>query len=62
MKRNAVSSHHCYSASTVYTEELIREAFENAEDGVVVGGNRKRDLRFADDQAIMANTNNGFQS
>lgn len=38
----------------IYTEELITGAIENT--GVVVGWKRIEDIRFADDQATMADT------
>jgi len=34
----------------IYIEELIREALENTEEGVKVGGKIVKALRFADDQ------------
>ena len=43
-------------------QELITEAFENSEeDGVKVGGTLVNAVRFADGQAMVANSNAGLQ-
>jgi len=36
-----------------YIEELIREALQDSEEGVKVGGKSIKALRFADDQAMV---------
>jgi len=38
----------------IYIEELIREALENTEEGIKVGGKTVKAMRFADDQAMLA--------
>ena len=45
----------------IYIEELIREALENLEVGIKVGGTLVKALRFADDQAMLAGTQEGLQ-
>src|SRR6266536_4337737 len=45
----------------IYIQELITEALENSEDGVKVGGTLVNAVRFADDQAMVANSNAGLQ-
>src|SRR6218665_3362594 len=37
----------------IYIEELIREALEDIEEGIKVGGKIIKALRFADDQAML---------
>ena len=39
----------------LYVEKMMVEAFEDCDLGIRVGGNRIRDIRFADDQAMIAN-------
>ena len=38
----------------IYIEELTREALEDTEEGIRVGGKIIKALRFADDQAMLA--------
>jgi len=45
----------------IYIQELITEALENSEDGVKVGGTLVNAVRFADGQAMVANSNAGLQ-
>jgi hypothetical protein len=45
----------------IYAEELIREALSKSSEGIKVGGKLINALRFADDQAIIAGTNEGLQ-
>ncbi len=45
----------------IYADELMREAMMGNEDGVKVGGRLIQVIKFADDQAITASTNNGLQ-
>ena len=40
---------------TLYVEKMMVEAFEDCDLGIRVGGNRTRDIRFADDQVMIAN-------
>src|SRR6218665_2221199 len=46
----------------IYIEELVREAVEDLEDGIKVGGRRIKALRFADDQAMVAKSQKGLQT
>ena len=45
----------------IYIEELNREAMEDMEEGIKIGGKMIKALRFADDQAMMANSQEGLQ-
>ncbi len=45
----------------IYIEELIREALEKIDEGVKVGGQLVKALRFADDQAMVASNQEGLQ-
>lgn len=45
----------------IYIEELMQEAMEDIEEGVKVGGRLIKALRFADDQAMLATTQEGLQ-
>ena len=40
--------------------EMMEEAMEESEEGVKVGGYLLRDVRFADDQGMVANTEKGL--
>ena len=40
---------------------MMIEAMENNEDGILVGGQLVSDVRFADDQGMVANTEEGLQ-
>ena len=46
----------------IYIEEIIKEALEDLEEGIKVGGRWIRALRFADDQAMMAGSQEGLQT
>ena len=46
---------------SIYAEMMMIEAMKKVEDGVKVGGEILKDLRFADDQAIIANSEDGLQ-
>ena len=39
----------------------MREAIDSIEEGVLVGGRLLKDVRFAEDQAMLAGTNEGLQ-
>ena len=41
----------------IYIEALLKKAMEHQEDGVKVGGRIVQAVRFADDQAMVANGN-----
>ena len=45
----------------IYIEELVREAMEEVKEGIKVGGRLTKALRFADDQAMLAGSQNGLQ-
>ena len=44
-----------------FIEELIREALEDIEEGITVGGQLIPAIRFADDQAMIASSEVGLQ-
>src|SRR6218665_463743 len=46
----------------IYIEELVREAVEDLEEGMKVGGRWIKALRFADDQAMVAKSQKGLQA
>ena len=45
----------------IYAETLIRDAFMEEDDGITVGGNLIQSIRFADDQAVTADSSEGLQ-
>ena len=46
---------------SLYAEMMIVEAYKDIDEGVKVGGRALRDIRYADDQAMMSSTENGLQ-
>jgi endonuclease/exonuclease/phosphatase family metal-dependent hydrolase len=46
---------------SLYAEMMMIEAMENIEEGVRVGGQLVKDVRFADDQGMVASTEAGLQ-
>src|SRR6218665_1694233 len=46
----------------IYIEEHVREAVEDLEEGIKVGGRWIKALRFADDQAMVAKSQKGLQA
>ena len=46
---------------SIYTEVTMIEALEDMEEGVPVGGQLVSDVRFADDQGMVAGTEMGLQ-
>lgn len=46
---------------SIYAEVMMVEALEDIEEGVIVGGKRVSDVRFADDQGMVSNTEAGLQ-
>jgi hypothetical protein len=46
----------------IYAEFMMMEAMEGIEEGVKVGGKVVGDVRFADDQGMIASTQRGLQS
>src|SRR6478609_3273315 len=47
---------------SIYAEMMIKEALENVEKGIRVGGELIKDVKYADDQGMVANTKTGLQS
>ena len=45
----------------VYDEAMIREATDNMETGISVGGRLINTIRYADDKAVVANSQKGLQ-
>ena len=46
---------------SLYVEMMMEEAMEESEKGIKVGGYLLRDVRFADDQGIVANAEKRLQ-
>ena len=46
---------------SIYAEMMLNEALENVEEGIRVGGGIK-DMKYADDQGMVANMEAGLQS
>ena len=46
---------------SIYAEAMMIDAMEDIEEGVKVGGRVLKDVRFADDQAMVATTERGLQ-
>src|SRR6267154_5036123 len=47
---------------SIYAEVMMVEVLEDMEEGVVVGGKLVSDVRFADDQGMVASTEMGLQT
>src|SRR6266516_1762439 len=47
---------------SIYAEVMMMEALEDMNEGVKVGGQLVSDVRFADDQGMVASTESGLQS
>ena len=45
----------------LYDEAMIREAFDDLEEGIILGGKLIKDIRFADDKEVLASTKEGLQ-
>jgi len=45
---------------TLYVEEMMGETMGDIVDGIHIGGFQFKDVRFADDQEILASTEKGF--
>jgi len=45
----------------IYIQEVLNETLDNVADGVVTGGRLVHAIRFADDQAMMASSEEGLQ-
>ena len=46
---------------SIYQERMMREAMDGIHEGITVGGNTIAEIRFADDQAIIADSEEGLQ-
>src|SRR5215471_2717937 len=46
---------------SIHAESTMRDAIDEIEEGVVVGGRLLKDVRFADDQAMIAGSSDGLQ-
>src|SRR6266568_4292473 len=46
---------------SIYAEVMMIEALGEDEEGILVGGQRVSDVRFADDQGMVSNTESGMQ-
>ena len=49
------------SLNLIYDEPLIREASDNMETRISVGGHIINTIRYADDKAVVANSQKGLQ-
>src|SRR6478609_5520196 len=47
---------------SIYAEMMMKEALENVEEGIRVGGELIKDVKYADDQGMVAKTEIGLQS
>src|SRR6476469_3840019 len=47
---------------SIYAKMMMKEALENVEEGIRVGGELINDVKYADDQGMVANTEAGLQS
>jgi len=45
----------------IYDEEMIREATDNMETGILVGGHIINTIRYADDRPVVPNSQKGLQ-
>ena len=46
---------------SIYAESMMKDALDNVEEGVLIGGRLLKDVRFADDQAMVSSTKEGLQ-
>src|SRR6476619_3790978 len=47
---------------SIYAEMMMKEALKNVEEGIRVGGELIKDVKYADDQGMVANTEAGLRS
>src|SRR6476661_5696987 len=47
---------------SIYAEMMMKEALENVEEGIRAGGELIKDVKYANDQGMVANTEAGLQS
>jgi endonuclease/exonuclease/phosphatase family metal-dependent hydrolase len=46
---------------SIYAERMMKNTLEKCDEGIIVGGKEIPDVRFADDQAMLADSENGLQ-
>src|SRR6476619_7043097 len=46
---------------SIYAEMMMKEALENVEEGIRIGCAPIKDVKYADDQLMVANTETGLQ-
>ena len=46
----------------IYAEAMMFEALEGVGEGVKIGGKMLKDVRFADDQGMIASSESGLQT
>ena len=51
----------CLSPFNIYAEAMMMEAMEDIDEGIKVGGKLIKDVRFPDDQNMIANSESGLQ-
>src|SRR6476469_3253134 len=47
---------------SIYAEMMMKQALQNVEEGIRVGGELIKDVKYADDQGMVANTETGLQN
>src|SRR6478609_5432714 len=47
---------------SIYAEMMMKEALENVEEGITVGAELIKDVKYADDHGMVANTEAGLES
>ena len=45
----------------LYDEAIIREAFDDLEEGIIIGGKLIKEIQFADDKGVLTSTQEGLQ-
>src|SRR6476469_5709717 len=46
---------------SIYAEMMMKEALENVEKGIRVGGELIKDMKYTDDQGMVANTKQDYR-
>jgi len=46
---------------SIYSEAMMKETMDSIEEGIRIGGELLKDVKFADDQGIVANSEQGLQ-
>ena len=47
---------------SIYAEMMMKEAVENVKEGIRVGGELIKDMKYADDQGMFANTKQDYRA